>query len=295
VELVVQAGAGGASDRAARTIQRILQERKLVEALTSVVNKPGGGGTIAYNYLNQHGGDGHYVLMTSGTLLTSHATGQSPFRHTDFTPLAILANESTVFVVRADSPLKDGKALLARLVSNPQDVRIALSPGLGNANHIAVAMAVKAAGGDVKRLKIAVFASAAETVVSLIGGHVDLVLSPASPVIPHAASGAVRVVAVSAEKRLQGALANAPTWREQGVDVVFGNWRGVMGPKGLSDAQVAHWSGVFSRLVATPEWKGDLEKNLLADQFIPGGESRQFLETEYKQVSGLLRDIGLAK
>lgn len=295
VELVVQAGAGGASDRAARTIQKILQDKKLLEAPASVVNKPGGGGALAYNYLNQHAGDAHFVLMTSGTLLTSHAIGQSPFRHTDFTPLAILANESTVFVVRADSPLKDGKTLLARLVSNPQDVRIALSPGLGNANHIAVAMAVKAAGGDVKRLKVAVFSSAAETVVALLGGHIDLVLSPASPVISHAAAGTVRVVAVSSDKRLQGALASAPTWREQGVDVVFGNWRGVMGPKGLSDAQVAHWSGVFSRLVATPEWKEDLEKNLLADQFIPGRESRQFLDAEYKQVSALMKDIGLAK
>ena len=121
-------------------------------------------------------------------------------------------------------------------------------------------MAVKAAGGDVKRLRIAVFASSAETVTAVLGGHVDLAVSPASPVLPHLPMGAVRVIAVSSDRRLPGALAGAPTWREQGVDAVYGNWRGVLGPKGLSNAQTAYWGGVLGRMVATPEWKQDLEK-----------------------------------
>lgn len=295
VELVVQAGPGGASDRAARTLQRIIQEKRLVDSPITVVNKAGGGGTIAYNYMKQHAGDPHYVLMSSGTLITSHVVGQNPFRHTEFTPLAILCTEYSVFVVRADSPLKDGKALLARLVSSPQDVRIAVSPGLGNANHIALAMAVKAAGGDVKRLTLAVFSSSADTVTALLGGHVDLTISPASPVLPHLAAASVRVVAVSSGQRLHGALASAPTWKELGTDAVYGNWRGVLAPKGLTDAQVAFWGGVFGRLVSTPEWKADLEKNLLSDQFLAGKESRQFLEEEHRQISALLKDIGLAK
>lgn len=232
--------------------------------------------------------------MSSGTLLTSHVVGQRPFRHTDFTPLAILCSEYTVFVVRADSPLQDGKALLARLVSNPQDVRIALSPGLGNANHISVAMALKAAGGDVRRLKVALCASAAETVTALLGGHVDLVLSPASPVLSHLAASTVRVLAVSSAQRLPAALAGVPTWREMGIDVVFGNWGGALGPKGLADAQVAYWTGIFSRLVSTPEWKEDVDRNLLSHLFIGGNESMQFREAEYRQISALMKDIGLA-
>jgi putative tricarboxylic transport membrane protein len=259
------------------------------------VNKAGGGGAIAYNYINQHAGDAHYVLMSSGTLITSNVIGQSPFLHTDFTPLAILCTEYSIFVVRADSTIKDGKGLLARLVSNPQDVRIAVSPGLGNANHIALAMAVKAAGGDVKRLKIAVFPSSAETVTAVLGGHVDLAVSPASPVLQHFAAGSVRVLAVSSEQRLPGVLANAPTWRELGIAAVYGNWRGVLGPKALSDAQVAYWTRVFGQLVRTAEWKDDIEKNLLSDQFIAGSESKAFLEAEYRQISTLMKEIGFAK
>jgi putative tricarboxylic transport membrane protein len=295
VEIVVQAGAGGASDRMARTIQKIMQEKRLVESPATVVNKVGGGGALAYNYVNQHPGDAHFLLMTSNTLMTSYVVGQSPFRHTDFTPLAILCSEYTVFVVRADSPFKDGKALLARLVSSPQDVRIALSPGLGNANHIALAMVVKAAGGDPKRLKIAVFGSSAETVTALLGGHVDLVLAPASPVLPHLAASTVRVLAVSSAQRLAGALAVAPTWKEMGGDGVFGNWRGMLGPKGLTEPQVAYWTGVFSRLVSTPEWKEDIDKNVLSPLFIGGKEIGQYLDAEHKQISALMKDIGLAK
>ena len=75
----------------------------------------------------------------------------------------------------------------------------------------------------------------------------------------------------------------------------MGNWRGMMGPKGLAEPQVAYWSGVFSRLASTPEWNEDLDKNLLTPLFIGGVEARPFLDAEYKQISALMKDIGLAK
>ena len=86
--------------------------------------------------------------------------------------------------------------LLARLVKSDAQPAIAISPGLGNANHIALAMAVKAAGGDVKRLKIVAFNSVPETMTALLGGHVDVVVSPASPVLSHITSRKARAVAV---------------------------------------------------------------------------------------------------
>jgi putative tricarboxylic transport membrane protein len=295
VEIIVQAGAGGASDRTARMMQRIIQAGRLVEANTTVINKAGGGGVLAYSYINQHPGDGHFWMVASGTLLTSYLSGQSSFQHTEFTPLAILFTEYAAFLVREDSPIKTGGDLLNRLVKGDAPPSIALSPGLGNANHIALAMAVRAAGGDGKRLKIVVFNSASETMTALLGGHVDIVVSPASPVLPHLTSGKARAVAVSSGQRLGGVMAGVPTWREQGVDAVFGNWRGVLGPKGMSDAQISYWGRVFARLAASPEWKDDIEKNLLTELFMDGRQSRKFIDAEYKQVSVIMKDIGLAK
>lgn len=295
VEIIVQVTAGGSSDRTARMIQRMLQDRQLVETTTAVVNKPGGGGAVAFNYLTQHAGDGHYWLVGSVTLLTSYASGQSKLHYTDVTPLAILFSEYPAAAIRADSRIKDARDLLDMLVKNPQEVVIAISPGLGTSNHIALAMAVKAAGGDVGKLKTVVFKSSPETVTALLGGHVEVLVSPASSLLAHVASGKVRVVAVSSPGRLGGALAASPTWRELGIQAVFGNWRGALGAKGLTDAQVSYWGNVFGRLVSTAEWKDYLESNLLAELFLGGKESRKYLDAEYRQVAAIMKDLGLAK
>src|SRR6185369_5102947 len=90
IEIIVQVGPGGSSDRTARQMQRILQENRLLETTITVVNKPGGGNVIAFNYLTQHAGDGHYWLINSVTQLTAYASGQSRLSYTEVSPLAML-------------------------------------------------------------------------------------------------------------------------------------------------------------------------------------------------------------
>ena len=293
VEVIVQAGPGGASDQFARLIQRILTERKLVDASVNVVGKPGGGGALAYNYLNSHAGDGHYLLVATATMLTAHMTGASPYNYTDFSPISVLSTEYTATAVRSDSQIKDGRDLLSRLVKDPQDVAIGLSAARGNANHIAIALAAKAAGGDAKRLKIVVFKASQEAVTAVLGGHINVLASPVSGVLQHVESGKIRALAVNSAQRLKGPFASVPTWKEQGADAVSGNWRGVLGPKGLTDAQAAYWEGVFARMAATPEWKQYLEKNALEDYYLDRRKTGSFLETEYGNVSTILKEIGL--
>ena len=108
-------------------------------------------------------------------------------------------------------------------------------------------------------------------------------------------SGRVRVIGVSAAQRQPGAIAAVSTWKEQGYDAVFSNWRGVVGARGLSPAQVAYWEDVFSKLVDTDEWKRDLEKNLWSPQHMNSAESRRFLEQEAVKLRGILGELGLAK
>lgn len=293
VEVIVQAGPGGASDQFARLVQRILTERKLVDASVTVVGKAGGGGALAYNYLNQHAGDGHYLLVATATMLTAHATNASPFNYTDFSPISVLSTEYTAVAVRADSPIKDGKDLLNRLVKNPQDVAIGLSAARGNANHIAIALAAKAVGADSKRLKIVVFKASQEAVTAVLGGHIDVLASPVSGVLQHVESGKIRALAVNSAQRLKGPFAGVPTWKDLGVDAVSGNWRGVLGPKGMSNAQTAYWEAVFARMAATPEWKQYLEKNALEDYYLDRKKTGSFLETQYKEIAAILKEIGL--
>jgi len=74
VEIIVGVGPGGGIDRMARLIQKILQDQRLIEVTATVVNKPGGGGTIAQSYLNQRAGDAHLWEITATSLLTNHIT-----------------------------------------------------------------------------------------------------------------------------------------------------------------------------------------------------------------------------
>ena len=93
VEIVAMSGPGGANDVIARALQRVIQQKKLVEAPVTVVSKVGAGGVIAWNYLNQHAGDGGYISVSPINLLIEHILGASPITYTDVTPIAQLFNE----------------------------------------------------------------------------------------------------------------------------------------------------------------------------------------------------------
>jgi len=105
----------------------------------------------------------------------------------------------------------------------------------------------------------------------------------------------MRVLGVAAPQRLTGVLANAPTWREQGVNLVSGSWRGVFGPKGLTTPQITYWENVLRKVADSPEWKADLEKNYWSDHFVTGAALKKELEQEYAADKAVLVDLGLAK
>jgi putative tricarboxylic transport membrane protein len=295
VEIILGSAAGNSTDRMARSIQRILQDKRVVETPISVVNKPGGGNTVAWNYLNQHAGDGHYVMVGNFNLSSGHLTGTSTYSYRDFTPLAILFHEYVAFVVKADSPIKDGRDLVERLKKDPGSVSFSLSSVLGGANHIATGMALKASGVDVKKIRVVVFDSAAKAVTAMLGGHVDVVAGSASVPVPHMQSGAVRVIAVTAPRRLGGLFANVPTWREQGADMTFSNYRSFIGPKGMTDAQVAFWDRAFATVDQDPAWRADLEKNQLTPDLTNGRDTRKYWDDLAGPLRATLGDLGLLK
>lgn len=295
VEIVVPSGAGGGSDTIARLVQRILQEHRLVDVTSSIVNKPGAGGAIAWTGLNQHAGDGHHLAVSTANLLTNHITGRSPLNYTDLTAIAQLFSESVGVAVRSESPIKGGADLLQRLKADPAALSAAVGTSLGNSGHIVLALAAKAAGTDAKRLKAVVFPAAAQGMTALLGGHVDLVASPASNLVPHLLEGKVRILAVSAPQRLGGALAEAPTWRELGAEVVIDNLRGVVGPRGLSAPQIAYWEAVLKKMTETGDWKQQLERNAWVDSFTGAEGSGKALKLQYEQMRLGLAELGLAR
>jgi putative tricarboxylic transport membrane protein len=295
VEIVAMSGPGGANDIIARTLQRVIQQRKLVVAPLTVVSKVGAGGVIAWSYLNQHAGDGGYISVSPINLLVEHILGASPITYTDVTPIAQLFNEYVAFAVKADSPLRSGRDVIDKLKADPGSVSFAVAASLGGSNHIATMVALKSAGVDVKKLKFIVFNSGVQSLTNVMGGHVDVAVGPVSGVVSQMAGGRLRVLAVSSARRLGGSFASVPTWKEQGADSMFSSARGVIGPKGMSAAQVAYWEQVLARVVESEDWKKDLESNFWEGQFLQSADTRKLLKTQYDEYKSVLIDVGLAR
>jgi len=295
VEIVVGSAPGGSNDKTARTVEHVITANKLVPTSVTVVNRPGGGSTIAFNAVMMKAGDPHTLLIGTPSILTNHITGLSKQHHNDFTPIASMLNDYIVFAVNPDGPIKTGKDLIAKLRQDPKSVSVGFATTLGSHNHIAAGLLMKAIGGNARDLKAIAFKGSAEAITAVMGGHIDLVTTAAGNVAPHVASGKLRVVGVAANQRFAGQLANIPTWKEQGVNIVFGGWRGILAPKGLTAAQSTYWEGVMKKVSDSAEWKSDLEKNFWADDFIAGAQFRKDLDQEYAAMKAVLVDIGLAK
>ncbi|MBY0270060.1 MAG: tripartite tricarboxylate transporter substrate binding protein [Burkholderiales bacterium] len=295
VEIVVPNPPGGSNDKTARSLERIILANKLLPVTLSIRNKSGGGGSIAYTYLQQHPGDPHYLVVAGPAILTNHIVGSTPLRHSDLTPVASLFDDYTVFAVNASSSLKTGKDLIERLRKDPKSVTIGFSPLLGSHNHIAAGVLMKTIGGSARDLKVVAFKGSADAVTTLLGGHIDLVTTAAGNVAPHVAAGRLRVIGITSAQRFPGAFAAVPTWKEQGADFTFGAWRSIFAPKGLTPQQLAYWEGVLRKATEAPEWKEELEKNIWSNVFTGSAQFSKDLEQDYAAMKAVLVDLGLAK
>jgi putative tricarboxylic transport membrane protein len=295
IEIIAPAAPGGLHDITARSLQQVLQAAKLVAVPTVVVNKGGAGGTLGWAYLNQQQGDAHHIAMSAVNLLTNDILGASKLSYTDFTSLTILFHEYLGLAVRSDSPMATGKEVAARLAKDPASMSVAIGTSLGNTSHLALAQAVKAMGGDIRKLKTVVFGSNGEAMTALLGGHVDAMITSLPNLVRHVQAKSIRVLAISSPQRIGGIFSAVPTWREEGVDVLMSGWRGVIGPKGLTAPQIAYWDGVFSRLRETEEWKQELAKNFWHTAQMNSRESRNFLDREYERFQRVLNELGMAK
>jgi putative tricarboxylic transport membrane protein len=105
----------------------------------------------------------------------------------------------------------------------------------------------------------------------------------------------MRILGISAAKRLPGALSSAPTWQEQGVNAIVANWRPVIAPKGWSAPQIAYWESVFQKVVESDEWKAEVARNGGVPHFMGSGELAAYFDAEHARFKAILTDLGLAK
>jgi len=295
VEIVVGSTPGGGLDRTARLVLRVIQERRIIEPQSVVLNKPGGAGAVGLAYIAQHPGDGHHVMVSGQALFTNHIMGRSALNYTDFTPLGILMVEAVSLSVRAESSIRNARELIERLRKDPGALSVAVGTGVGSATQTSYAHAMFAAGIEVRKLRQVTFGSGGESMTALLGGHIDAVSSPVSSVIGQLRAGRVRVLAVGAARRLSGDLADVPTWSELGVKSAIDVWRALVGPKGMSPAQIAFWDGVAARVVKDAEWQKELDRSLAEQSHQDSAATLKHWQAEFAEMKALYTALGLAK
>jgi putative tricarboxylic transport membrane protein len=295
LEIIAPAGAGGGWDTLARTIDRSLEVEKLYPQPISVINKVGGGGAVGLAYIFQKKGDDYELIVYSPPLIINTINKTFTQDYRELVPLAKLITDYQIFTVKADSPYKSFKDLLADLKKNPSAVKFAGASSPGSMDHLAMCKVAQAAGINPKDLIYVAFNNAGEATTALLGGNVAFLSSGVGEMIPQLSAGTVRALAVTSATRRGGPLKDVPTVKELGINTTYEVWRGVFGAPGMSKDAQAWWANTLKKMVGTKTWKESLARLQWVDAYADAADFAKFLEDDYKSYQSLMVTLGFVK
>lgn len=290
LRIMAPASPGGGWDSTSRFIQSVLQETGIVSS-AEVFNVSGAGGTIGLAQLaSAERGEGD-ILMTMGLVMTGAVlTNNSAVTLAETTPIASITAEYEVIAVPASSPFQTLDDLLAAFREDPGAVSWA-GGSAGGTDHILVGLIAQAAGVDPAEINYIPYSGGGEALAAVLGAQVSAGVTGYGEWAGSIESGELRALALSSPERVEGI--EVPTLIEQGIDVELANWRGLVAPPELDDAERETLLGVVDALHASPEWQAVLAENNWDDFYMSGDEFAAYLESEDARVRDILVDIGL--
>lgn len=295
INYVIGVAPGGSVDLYARGIKQALDSLKLVNGQTVIAeNKPGAAGLLALQQLQRNRGNAHHLSTFHTGAVAGQVTGMLKADLREFVPVAMLVEETTLFAVGSDSPLKSAQDVWQALKRDPASLKLAVAPARGLNLHLALAKPLKLAGVDVAKLTVVPFRSSADSMAALLGGHVDLVAATGPTVVPLAQAGKVRMLVSCAAQRGKGPLGEVPTWRELGIAADYASYNGVLLPGGVDAEQIRFWDGALRQVSNSPEWKALVEKSGNKPVFKGYVDSHRYLEAELKETRALVGALGMA-
>ncbi|MDT0319857.1 Bug family tripartite tricarboxylate transporter substrate binding protein [Streptomyces millisiae] len=287
--VMAPAAPGGGWDLASRELQQALRAGSIVNN-AQVVNVPGAGGTIGLAQFAEIGPDPTRLMMTGTVMEGAITVNGSSVDLLDTTPIARLAEDYEVLVVPADSPFETLDDLLAAWRDDPHGLAIG-GGGLGGTDHLLVGLTARAAGIDPARLNYVSFAGGGEVMTALLSHTVAVGVSGYNDFRDQIEAGNLRALAVSAEEPVPGI--DTPTLVEQGIDVALPNWRGVVAPPGISDAERAELISIVTEMTQTPEWADALSRHRWVDSLLTGDEFTTFIREDQARVDAIIEELGL--
>lgn len=295
-ECIAPANPGGGWDFTCRQVGRMLQELGMIQATMQVANLAGGGGGVAYaQVVNERDSDDNLIVAASSATATRLAQGAFPGNTMDQVRwIASIGADYGVIAVAADSPIQTLPELLTQMRDHPETIAVAGGSAVGGWDHLKVLIAASAFGiDDVRAVRYIAFDGGGEAVTQLLAGSVQAFTGDLSEARGFVESGDIRVIAVLSPERLDGAFAQYPTAREQGVDAIGANWRGFYGPGHMSDAAYEGWVRMIGDLYASPAWQEVMLANGLAPLNLQGAEFQAFVADSVAQIQRISREIGI--
>lgn len=287
---------GGSVDIYARGVQEALTQMNLLNGQTMIIDyKPGGAGIISLQALAKTAGSGLGLGTFHTSTLVAIGAGMLKADLREYPPVAMMVEETQMVAVRADSPIRNAQDMVAALRKDPASLKIGVAPSLGSGTHLSIAKPLKEAGVNIRQLTVAPFKASSETMVALLGGHIDVISATAPVIMPQALAGKVRAIAAASPTRGSGPLAQVPTWREQGVAADFITYNGLLLGPNSTPAQIAFWEDALRKVSQHPAWLALVEKNGGRPVFRNAAESMQYMESEQKSITALVQEMGLAK
>jgi len=291
LKVFVPAAPGGGWDQTARTIEQVLRQTNLVKNV-QITNVGGAGGAVGLpQFINQWKGQGNALMVAGMVMVGALITNKSPFKITQVTPIAGLTGEFEALVVPAQSSIKSAKEFAAALKADPTKVPVC-GGSAGGTDHILLGMIAKAIGVQPTKVSYVAFAGGGPAVAALLGNQVAAGISGYGEFSEQIKAGKLRLLAISADKRQPGI--DAPTLKEEGIDVELFNWRGVFAPPGVTDAQRKAMIDMVSAMTKTAEWKDACTKRDWTQITVLGDDYKKYIDNEVTRIEAVLKELGLA-
>lgn len=290
LKMMIPANPGGGWDSTGRALGKALQDAGVANSV-NFDNKGGAAGAIGLaQFVNANKGDPNALMVMGAVMLGGIITGKPPVNLSQATPLARLTSEYNVFVLPASSPLKTMKDVIDQLKKDPGSVKWG-GGSRGATEHIAAAMIAREVGVDPAKINYVAFRGGGEAVAAILGGNVTIGGSGYSEFAEYIKAGKMRAIGVTSEKRLPGI--DVPTLKEQGVNVVIGNWRGVYGAPGITPEQRKALTDMVVKATKSKAWAEALEKNAWTPAVMAGAEFEKFVDDEFASLRAIMVKSGM--
>jgi len=295
IEIVVAAGAGGASDQMARMMQAAIQKNNLIKAPVVVSLKAGASGAEALMYMKSSEGDPNRVLIAYSLIYMLPLSAKIPFNWRDLTPVAVVAMDQFVLWDNAAGPGSVKEFIeAAKAATSPFKMG---GTGSKREDHVLTVFIEQKTGAKFAYLP---YKSGGEAATQLVGHHTDSNVNNPSENLEVWRAGQVRPLCVFDSERIAYTAKvtetqswhDIPTCREQGLDVQYLMLRAVFLPGKVTAEQRAFYVELFQKVSQTAEYRDYMEKQALKPIFLTGKDMLQFLEEDDALNTSLMTDAG---